>query len=754
MKEGAIPIRQGRRPIPIQYKERVREKLEGLLKDGIISGPIPVNEANGWIHNLVITDKSWDSNEIRITIDTKLMNDHVIKPKVPIPTPEEMRHNLRDSDRFSVVDCRDAFFHFALDEESRDLFKFNTEDGVFRFNVLVMGTPAASAECHAAMKRILTGLNGAIQIKDDILVHGLGKEHDANLQAVLKRLYEYGIRLRKEKCHLGKQRVIWFGHIFSKQGMSPDPAKVEHIKGWAAPQDKQGVKSFLQTCQFVSQYMRDSEGPPYADVTAPRRNLTRKNTHFVWSPESQESFEEVKRRISDKTVLVAFNPDLQTRLYVDHGPEGIAAAIAQRHTENNAPVWKTVHYDSRRLDKAEINYNKVEGESLAIYSGILRNRTYLSGTKFTVMTDHSSLPTLYKDNNKLAPHRVERHRGRLGAYNFNVEFVPGDKNPCDYGSRHPDPIPENLSKSEREDLGIETEEEDAELWINFVLDSKLNAITLEQLKVATEEDNELGPILKEKRAATKGKASSKGPYGKLWSEIKERDGVLLRDKKIIVPSSLQGQAIAIAHEGHMLTDGNLKQLRETQWFRNMREKVSTFVTACRGCASSSPQNPTPPLKLRKLPTIPWSVCHVDFKGPIGPNRWYLHTIMDAYSRYPETAVVKSTGFANIKKMMNTAMRHHGAPDHIWSDGGPPYNGKEWRDWVKSWGAEPHRTSAYNPKANGMVERFNQNLKKVILAAYAEKKDPEEEVEKYVAAYRNTPHTSLEKNLQNFFLTGR
>ena len=40
----------------------------------------------------------------------------------------------------------------------------------------------------------------------------------------------------------------------------------------------------------------------------------------------------------------------------------------------------------------------------------------------------------------------------------------------------------------------------------------------------------------------------------------------------------------------------------------------------------------------------------------------------------------------------------------------------------------------------MVDRFNRNLKLVIHAAYAEGQDPEEEVNKYVAAYRSTPHT--------------
>ena len=58
---------------------------------------------------------------------------------------------------------------------------------------------------------------------------------------------------------------------------------------------------------------------------------------------------------------------------------------------------------------------------------------------------------------------MDRHRGRLGAFDMKVEYVPGNPMPCDYGSRHPEQLPDNLTKRQREELGIETEEEDEEI---------------------------------------------------------------------------------------------------------------------------------------------------------------------------------------------------------------------------------------------------------------------------------------------------
>ena len=43
--------------------------------------------------------------------------------------------------------------------------------GLFRFNRLVMGAHAASEECHGKLNKVLHGLPGVVQIKDNMCVH-------------------------------------------------------------------------------------------------------------------------------------------------------------------------------------------------------------------------------------------------------------------------------------------------------------------------------------------------------------------------------------------------------------------------------------------------------------------------------------------------------------------------------------------------------------------------------------------------------
>ena len=56
-----------------------------------------------------------------------------------------------------------------------------------------MGAAPASSECHERIRLVLEGLPGVQQIKDDLVVHGQGKEHDVRLDRVLARLSEYNM---------------------------------------------------------------------------------------------------------------------------------------------------------------------------------------------------------------------------------------------------------------------------------------------------------------------------------------------------------------------------------------------------------------------------------------------------------------------------------------------------------------------------------------------------------------------------------
>ena len=68
------PIQQKRRPMAIHYVDKFKAHIEELQAAGVVSGPLGSDHAKGWISNPVITGKKWDSNKIRVNLDTTHMN--------------------------------------------------------------------------------------------------------------------------------------------------------------------------------------------------------------------------------------------------------------------------------------------------------------------------------------------------------------------------------------------------------------------------------------------------------------------------------------------------------------------------------------------------------------------------------------------------------------------------------------------------------------------------------------------------------
>merc|ERR1712237_74459 len=71
---------------------------------------------------------------------------------------------------------------------------------------------------------------------DDSIVFGSNiEEHDKNLEAVLERIEKSGLKVNREKCQFRKEEVKYFGHLINKEGVRPNPEKVQAIRNLQTP---------------------------------------------------------------------------------------------------------------------------------------------------------------------------------------------------------------------------------------------------------------------------------------------------------------------------------------------------------------------------------------------------------------------------------------------------------------------------------------------------------------------------------------
>ena len=134
--------------------------------------------------------------------------------------PEALFATLSDGQQFTTLDLSQAYQQLELEPESRKYLAINTHLGLYQFTRLPYGVASAPAQFQKVMDTLLQGLPGVICYLDDILITGAtAAEHLANVEEVLSRLKQHGIRVKPSKCKFFADGVEYLGHRIDAEGL-------------------------------------------------------------------------------------------------------------------------------------------------------------------------------------------------------------------------------------------------------------------------------------------------------------------------------------------------------------------------------------------------------------------------------------------------------------------------------------------------------------------------------------------------------
>ena len=259
-----------------------------------------------------------------------------------------------------------------------------------------MGTKFSQDAYQMKMDQILEGLDGIIAIYDDITIYGkYDDDHDANLIALMEHAKQTGLAFNSQKCFIGQEEVSFFSVTFGKNGMSPDPMKIQGILEMPAPQDATQLQSFLGMVNFMHPFI-----PHLSENTAPLRALLTMNAVFHWHSSTNAAFQKLKSLIADsqRRSLWFYNRNLPLTVKADASKNDLGAALIQQ--------GESIAFASKSLSDTEKRYANIEWELLAVVFACERFRTYLLGCKFTVESDHKPPKMIALKNLVAAPPRL------------------------------------------------------------------------------------------------------------------------------------------------------------------------------------------------------------------------------------------------------------------------------------------------------------------------------------------------------------
>ena len=275
------PVAQTRRHTAFGLRAKVEEQVKKLLEQDIIE---PVTEPSAWVSPTVPVPKA--NGEVRLCVDMRRANEAIVRKRHPIPTFEESLQDMSESRVFSKLDFISGYHQMELHPDSREITTFIVHNVLYRYKRLNFGINSGPENYQEEIDRVLAGVQNVANISDDIVVHGKDDEqHDKALREVLDRIRQSGMTLNKEKCKFGMDKITFWAHDLSADGIDLAQSKVKAIAEACEPTCESEVRSFLGLAEFCSAYI-----PYFASIADPLYKLLHKGQQFIFGKEQQDAF--------------------------------------------------------------------------------------------------------------------------------------------------------------------------------------------------------------------------------------------------------------------------------------------------------------------------------------------------------------------------------------------------------------------------------------------------------------------------------
>ena len=150
-----------------------------------------------------------------------------------------------------------------------------------------------------------------------------------------------GLKSAPDKTHFFLRKVLFLGQVNSEQGIQPVAKRVKDLHNLKSAESERFVMKVFGCLGFYGCYVKNLHlnSQPFCE-------LINDTTLFKWTDQHEESFNEIKSRISDDTILAVPSIEYPLHIHVHSSNVGTGCILDQQFPEGK----RIVSFNSRLFD--------------------------------------------------------------------------------------------------------------------------------------------------------------------------------------------------------------------------------------------------------------------------------------------------------------------------------------------------------------------------------------------------------------------
>ena len=221
--------------------------------------------------------------------------------------------------------------------------------------------------------------------------------------------------------------------------------------------------------------------------------------------------------------------------------------------------------------------------------------------------------------------------------------------------------------------------------------------------------------------------------------------------RLVIPASCRPLVMHLAHTlpwaGHLGRHKTFLRTSSRFFWPSMYTDIQRYCTTCPTCQKTCSARKSDRAFLQPLPVIstPFRRIAMDIVGPLvksSGGHQYILVVCDYATRFPEAFPLRTITAPAVLRVLIQLFSRVGIPDEILTDQGTNFTSRLMQLLYKQLGISAIRTTPYHPQTDGLVERFNQTLKKMLQKFVDDTgKDWDRWLPFLLFAYREVPQAS-------------